>query len=57
MSKFNKNDEAYWNDPDNGECSKHVTIKLDQNVIRGEAVYLVIGNDGSEFEAFESELT
>jgi len=53
MSIYVAGSEVYWNDPDNGECSRHATIKA--VVIEssdGNTVYLL--SDGTE--VFEHEL-
>jgi len=51
MTKYNVNDEVYWNDPDEGTTSGY-GIVLD---IKGE-VYSLLMNEGGQTEAFEHEL-
>ena len=47
-------DEVYWNDPDNGLCSRYYTIG--QIEINGEIVKIWDYSDGSYIECFANEL-
>jgi hypothetical protein len=51
--KLGCGDEIYWEDPDDGICSRFITI---QNIsLAGEAV-CIKGKDGSYLECFPHEL-
>jgi hypothetical protein len=55
--KLQAGDEVHWNDPDNGLCSKHITIS--EITVQGNdasAVVSLIGKDGSHLECFPQEL-
>jgi hypothetical protein len=52
--KYNIGDEVYWTDPDNNICSGIYKVK--EIISIDERVYL-IGNESSETEVFESELS
>lgn len=47
-------DEVFWEDPDEGECSRHITIQTIE--VLGDDVVRIVGKDGSELECFRSEL-
>jgi hypothetical protein len=56
VRKLRKDDEVYWNDPDNGLCSK--TIKIATVEVRLPCYTVIItGDDGSYLECFASELS
>ena len=44
-------DTLFWNDPDDGICSKYVdVVSIDENVI-------TVSDNGAQFEVFSSELS
>jgi hypothetical protein len=48
-------DEVYWTDPDNGECSRFLTI---QNItVRVDGLCVITDKHGSEMECFAEELS
>lgn len=47
-------DEVFWTDPDNGECSRHITIQTIQTI--GDVV-CTTGKDGDYLECFAEELS
>lgn len=54
IKNLSNGDEIFWNDPDNGICSKHITI---QNIrIVGE-ILCITGIDGIYLECFARELS
>lgn len=48
-------DEVFWTDPDQGLCSKTITIQTIE--VRDCRSIVIIGTDGSELECFASELS
>jgi len=46
-------DEVYWNDPDDGACSRYITIQT--VTIHGDVVRIT-GKDGCVLECFAEEL-
>lgn len=55
VKKLHAGDEVYWNDPDNGLCSK--TIKIATIEVRPCYTVIITGDDGSYLECFASELS
>jgi hypothetical protein len=56
MTKYNINDEVYWNDPDEGITSGYGTV-TDIKAGQDPAIYVLYMNDGfGMLEAFEHEL-
>ena len=51
-------DEVYWNDPDDGACSRHLTIlTIDVHPDNGpDTVVSIMEVDGSVVECFLKEL-
>ena len=54
VQKLQPGDEVYWNDPDEGICSKYITIR--EIAVTGDVV-LIKGQDGSSLECFADELS
>ncbi|MHC4121679.1 MAG: hypothetical protein ACYSWO_29755 [Planctomycetota bacterium] len=54
LASLQPGDEVYWDDPDNGTCSR--TIVIADITVNGEIVSIT-GQDGSELECFASELS
>ena len=55
VEQLDNGDEVFWNDPDEGECSRHIVIQTIE-VVGGEMVRIT-GKDGSELECFADELS
>ena len=56
MTKYNINDEVYWNDPDEGVRSDYGTV-VDIKEGQDPVIYVLYMNDGfGEVECFEHEL-
>ena len=56
MTKYNVNDEVYWNDPDEGKTSGYGTV-TDIKEGQDPAIYVLYMNDGyGMVECFEHEL-
>ena len=56
MTKYNINDEVYWNDPDEGATSGYGTV-IDIKVEQEPNIYVLYMNDGfGTLECFEHEL-
>lgn len=54
--KLRKDDEVYWNDPDNGLCSK--TLKILKIEVRKPLQTVIITDvNGDTLECFASELS
>ena len=56
VKQLHNGDEVYWEDPDNGECSKHITI---QTIVIGEVsgIISIYGKDGDYLQCFAHELS
>lgn len=54
VHSLREGDEVYWNDPDNGECSRYFTIRTIR--IGEDGAIKIIATDGSELECFAWEL-
>lgn len=57
VRKLRNGDEVFWNDPDEGKCSKTITIQTIE--IHGEVIRIT-GNDTqgyTELECFPRELS
>jgi hypothetical protein len=50
--KFSVGDEVFWNDPDDGICSKYAKI-----IEFKSEFYVLVDRNGNSFEAFEHELS
>ena len=56
MTKYNLNDEVYWNDPDEGITSGYGTV-IDIKGKQDPKIYVLYMNDGfGTLECFEHEL-
>lgn len=53
VSELHPGDEVFWNDPDEGSCSR--IIKIQSIRVNGEIVILT-DEDGSTLECFADEL-
>lgn len=55
---LNPGDEVYWNDPDEGVCSKHITIRTVEyhGQVGDDCIIQLTGVDGSDLECFAHEL-
>jgi hypothetical protein len=54
VKQLHRGDEVYWNDPDNGLCSKVIqilTIRVNGNVVQ------IIGMDAAYLECYAHELS
>ena len=52
--KYPVGSEVYWNDPDDGACSRHVTIKEVKFLSSdGNTIYMI--DDGTEVFEYELE--
>ena len=56
-NKYNVDDEVYWNDPDEGLCSKHGNVKEVLLSNGDSTIYRLVDADGNDFEAFQHELS
>ncbi len=54
VAKLHTGDEVYWNDPDNGACSR--PIKIGDVWVEGEVV-LIRENNGEVLSCFPEELS
>ncbi len=54
VEQLHNGDEVFWNDPDDGACSRHITIQA--IAVSGEVV-VITGKDGSDLECFAHELS
>ena len=63
VRKLNNGDEVFWNDPDHGATSRHITIQAitinapDDGEDFGDEIVSIQGKDGSELECFAHELS
>ena len=48
-------DEVFWNDPDNGLTSRHITIQAIE-LFNSDCILRIMGDDGSTLECFAHEL-
>jgi len=55
LSKLHPGDEIYWNDPDEGTCSRYYKIKNIELVPESQ-VALIQDEDGSYLECYFREL-
>lgn len=53
VRKLHQGDEVFWEDPDEGTCSKTIVIK--EISIKGDIVSIT-GRDGADLECFAREL-
>lgn len=49
-------DEVFWNDPDDGKCSRTYHIRTIEVLAQSDIV-IIHGYDGSSLECFASELS
>lgn len=54
LKQLRNGDEVFWTDPDDGACSRHITIQT--ITINGEVV-CITGKDGSYLECLAEELS
>lgn len=52
--KLHTGDEVYWTDPDEGACSRYITI---QTITFHGDVVRITGKDGCSLECFPEELS
>lgn len=59
LSNLHTGDEVFWNDPDDGVCSRHYTIASIQiiNPEDSDPVARIVDQDGAVLECFASELS
>lgn len=57
--KLHSGDEVFWNDPDNGACSRHYVINQIwfEEGDPGEEVVIIQEEDGSVLSCFAEELS
>jgi hypothetical protein len=56
VKKLQPGDEVFWNDPDDGKCSRHYTISKIE--VRQTVQTVIIEDvDGDTLECFASELS
>jgi hypothetical protein len=53
IKKLAPGDEVYWEDPDEGACSRYITIR---RIDVGPSIIQIYGTDGSYLECFSHEL-
>ena len=54
VAKLQPGDEVFWNDPDDGICSRYYTI---QHIELNGNIVCITDVDGSSLEAFAHELS
>jgi len=52
--QLHSGDEVYWNDPDEGRCSRHLTI---QSITFKGDVIVIVDQEGQTLECFAHELS
>ena len=63
VRKLQNGDEVFWNDPDDGLTSRHITIQSikvlapDDGEEYGDEIVCITGQDGDELECFAHELS
>lgn len=55
VAKLQPGDEVFWTDPDEGACSRHITIQ--RITLHGEDTVRITGKDGCTLECFAEELS
>ena len=55
VKQLHNGDEVFWNDPDEGKCSRHITIK--HISIWGDDVVKITGEHGYCLECYAHELS
>lgn len=55
VRKLQPGDEVYWNDPDEGNCSRWYTIQT--IVLHGGEIVRITDRMGNSLECFSEELT
>jgi hypothetical protein len=56
VKKLGNGDEVYWDDPDNGACSRYITIQT-ITIEEGSDIVSIYGKDGDHLECFAHELS
>jgi len=54
VKKLHTGDEVFWEDPDDGLTSRHITLQSIK--VQGEVVS-IFGQDGDELECYANELS
>jgi hypothetical protein len=54
VKKLHNGDEVYWTDPDDGACSRYITI---QTIVLNGDVVCITDKDGDSLECFAEELS
>jgi len=58
VKALHNGDEVYWNDPDEGLCSKYIVIRhitlMDET---DDPIICITSNDGDDLECFAHELS
>lgn len=61
VKQLHSGDQVFWNDPDNGLCSRHFCISsvcIRPPVLdRDDDIITIVDKDGSALECFASELS
>ncbi|RLI48950.1 MAG: hypothetical protein DRP09_21040 [Candidatus Thorarchaeota archaeon] len=63
VRKLHNGDEVFWNDPDDGLTSRHITIQSikvlapDDDKDYGDEIVCIHGKNGDELECFAHELS
>lgn len=63
VRELQNGDEVFWNDPDHGVTSRHITIQSikvlapDDGEEYGDEIVCISGKEGSELECFAHELS
>ena len=56
IKELHNGDEVFWNDPDNGACSRHITIQK-ITIEEGRDIVSIYGKDGDYLQCFDHELS
>ena len=56
LKKLHNGDQVYWDDPDNGNCSRHITIQ-NIEIEEGSDIVSIYGVDGDYLQCFAYELS